>query len=261
MSHNLDDLIMDEPEIETPKSKSILSRIGMAIIVLIIGMIASKLILSDKGDPVEIKKADKVKEIIDPTKTDEDIVKKLSQEEISKQKSKKKQNASLESEDQIELDDSMLNSGDSFTLDDSDFGSDYARPKETPQSPTQQVQQETPKVSEPTPTPPPPKRVATPQRPHLQPQQHKTPPPKPTSSPRQKVATGKYYIQVASFSKEVLARNYAKKLKQQGYNSIIFPYKNFYKVRIGPYTLQEAKAKLKIAKSKFSPDVFIVKGK
>jgi len=54
MSHNLDDLIIEEPkssEGQKPK-KSVLSKIALIIIVLIVGVVISKLIISDSGDPI-----------------------------------------------------------------------------------------------------------------------------------------------------------------------------------------------------------------
>jgi DedD protein len=278
MSHELDDLIIDEPAGNNKKSKNILSRIALIIIFLIAGIIISKLILSDKGDPNEIDRGNKLGEIIDPTKTDPEIVKLTKDDSFEKRPPIRKDNSKptkpvqRESESDVNIDDSMIDGG-SITFDDNDFGSDYGTMGGASSQMDMGMDDEvTPTHA--TPTTPQVKQESVKPKPKSQPQhqnkrraQHQaiqnelSQRAKPTTHQTPAKMSGKYFIQIGSFSKRP-ADSYLRSIRQKGYTPFIIHSGNLYKVRVGPYnSFQEAKAKLEVVKRALSTDGFVVKRK
>jgi len=265
MNHNLDDLIIDESEIETPKPKNLLSKIALIIIVLIVGIVISKLIISDKGDPIESIKDKELEKITDPSQTDPEIAKLAKEDNFEKV------------DNTLNRDLSPINQGtkdeEDISLDDTNFDSDYGsvslaqnEPSNTPASQQNNSPQETTPLVTPTPQTIKPRVVQ--QQPRTQ-QIHQTPrvqqqrqqrPRQTTPKPVKRVSiVGKYFIQVGSFSKKPSSK-YLSAIKQKGYTPFIIKSGNLYKVRVGPYnSFADAKAKLSAVNSALNTQGFVVK--
>jgi cell division protein FtsN len=268
MNHNLDDLIIDEPEIESTKSKSVLSKVALIIIVLIVGIVISKLIISDKGDPVETVKDKELTQITDPSQTDPEIAKLATDDKLNggggssfdKDLTPIKQDSTTQKEQE-----------DDLSLEDSSFDSDYGfntppatQNLQTDQEPQDTAQVQTPAVTKPITKP------ATQQTTHPTQNIVKTKPkrtphtaPKPATTTQKPVKraslVGKYFIQVGSFSKKPSAK-YLNSIKQKGYTPFIIRAGNLYKVRVGPFnSFADAKAKLPAVNSALSTQGFVVK--
>ncbi len=252
MNHNLDDLIIDEPELESPKPKNLLSKLALIIIVLIVGIVISKLIISDKGDPVETVKDKELAQITDPSQTDPEIAK------LAKEESFEKDGGALDKD--LTPINQETPKEDDINLEDTNFDSDYGSANFTPVQNLNQPETK-PQVNKPKPTPKPAAPAKEPPKPKPAPVKQQKPKQKPTTPKPVKRASlvGKYFIQVGSFSKKPSPK-YLNSIKQKGYTPFVIESGNLYKVRVGPFnSFADAKAKLPAVNSALNTQGFVVK--
>ena len=232
--HNLDDLIIGDPEPGGGKSKSLLSLIALLLIILIVGVFLAKLLFSG---PEELEKTPEtelsgiVKPHTPAAGTPHAAAKPVEKipEELQPMRDEK-----LPANEEL-----------------------------TPLAPTH--------PAKPAARPKPEKRAAViSTRPKPKPQAKKPvakPKPKPAQlfekKPKSKSAAGKkvYYIQVGSF-KRMPDKKFLDKMKAVGYEPIIVKTGSMIKVRVGPYSSYgDAKAKLPEVKSKLGIAGFVVRKK
>ena len=238
--HNLDDLIIGDPEPGGGKSKSLLSLIALVLIILIVGVLLAKLIFSEpeeigESEPTEltgmvkpesgVKEAPKAK----PVEKIPDELKPIARETLPESEELK------------------------------------------PITPVP-----TPETTAPRPTPTEEKSAAA-EKKTAKPSIEKRPKAKPKPKPKPKTkpselfekkkqaapaaGTRNYYIQVGSF-KRMPEQKFLDKMKAVGYEPIIVKTGKMIKVRIGPYgSYGDAKAKLPEVKSKLGIAGFVVRKK
>jgi DedD protein len=272
MNHNLDDLIIDEPEVSksSSSSKSILSKVALVVIVLIVGVVVSKLVMSDKGDPIETVKDKELQGIVDPGKTDPEFAD-LAKDGAPKVEDKKSI-SDIEGDSDLQM---IKESSNTQTLskndnvdfgDGSDFNSDYGMDSGFGSSSIQDT---------PTPTKPATTSMEAPESSFTEAQPQYTPPPKPKPKPKPAPApkrttthhttapAGMYYIQVGAFSKKP-SEKYLNSIRAKGYKVFVLhsPNSTLYKVRVGPYrTRDEANAKLSSVNRALNIKALVLKGK
>ncbi len=250
--HNLDDLIIGEPESGGKGPKSLLTLIGLILIILIVGVFLAKLIFSESEAPEE------------PTTELTGVVKPAGQRSTTETKGPKAQPAE-------EIPDELKPIAKETLPESSEL--DSPAPSASPSAKAKTSRPAPPEAEAPRPvTKPKPKPVAA-----KKPAPAPTPKPKPQvkkPSPgelfaKQKTETksqtkqpaGKkiYYIQVGSF-KRMPNQKYLDKIKARGYKPVIVKSGEMIKVRVGPYSsYAEAKAKLPEVKEKLGIAGFVVR--
>jgi len=219
--HHLDDLIIDELEPTSQKSKTFLSIIALAIVILIVGLILWAL-LFDSSEPTPTdSNSQNQSQSLDPALTP------------------------LE----------PLDHAKASTPANPFKAPQVARPKPTPKPasmPNPHPKNPPAPVQKPTPAPKP----AAP-APQVTPPVTHAPPPK---GHLIKTADKPiYYIQVGAFKRDPSPR-FMKKLKENGFTFITKSSRGVRRVRVGPYdSYEEAKAALPVVKQKLNVDGLIVK--
>ncbi len=238
--HNLDDLIIDTPRSKESKAKGVLTIIALLIVVLIVAIILTKIILKDP-DTGTAALNDDATEMIDPELTLENTT----QEPKAKEDNQAELSKMIESEIKDPEEEKVKTK--TVTV------------EETPKAP----QPVKPEPVKPAPAPvakAPVKKevVALPKDTYSTPK--KAAPSKPKPAPVT-VATGGYYIQVASY-KNMLTTNsrLIKTLRKYHYSYKIMNENGMHKVRIGPYKSREAVDRAIVrVKNLINKSAFVVK--
>ena len=233
--HNLDDLIIGDPDPGGGKSKSLLSLVALVLIVLIVGVLLAKLIFSGPEEIEEVggnnteltgivkpARMEKRSPAARPAETIPEELKPITRETLPK-------NDELKPLAPV-------------------------KPKTQPRAEKKPITIETrpkPKVETVKPKPKP--------KPKTKPselfEKKKQPKAADTATKRS------YYIQVGSF-KRMPEQKFLDKMKAVGYEPIIVKTGKMIKVRIGPYgSYGDAKAKLPEVKEKLGIDGFVVRKK
>jgi cell division septation protein DedD len=233
--HNLDDLIIGDPEPGGGKSKSLLSLVALVLIILIVGVLLAKLIFSG---PEELDEAA-------PT----ELTGLVKPDAKAKPSAKAKPVEKIPDELKPITRESLPESDDLKPI-----APRAATPKPAPK-PAEKKTEERPAPAA--------KPVAE--------QPKAKPKPKPKAKPAElfekkpaakPAATGRtYYIQLGSF-KRMPDQKFLDKIKAAGYEPLIIKTGTMIKVRIGTYgSYGEAKAKLPEIKQKLGIDGFVVRKK
>jgi len=235
--HNLDDLIIGDPEPGGGKSKSLLSLIALVLIILIVGVLLAKLIFSG---PEEIE------EEAAPTELTGLVKPKAKTKRSSETTPKARPAEKIPDELKPITRETLPESEDLKPIVPKPTPKPAVKPKSTekntvPSAPKKPVA----KTSKPKPRPKPADLF------------EKKPKPQKTTP-----STGKsYYIQLGSF-KRMPDQKFLDKIKANGYEPIIVKSGNMIKVRIGTYgSYGDAKAKLPEVKEKLGIDGFVVRKK
>ncbi|WP_457606584.1 SPOR domain-containing protein [Nitratifractor sp.] len=237
--HNLDDLIIGEPDHGGGKSKSFLTLVALLLIILIVGIVLVKLILgggeeelSEKSSPTELTS------VVNPGMEKAEATQKRAHEEPIPEELKPITEERL-------------------TPPPVSKPKAQPKPKSAVKKPT--ASKPTVKKPEAKPTPKPtPKPTAKSQ---TKPKAERKPT-SPSKLFKQKdaAASGKsYYIQVGSF-KRPPTQKFLDEMKAKGYEPIIVKSGQMIKVRVGPYgSYGDAKAKLPEIKEKLGISGFVVR--
>jgi|AAUQ01.1.fsa_nt_gi cell division septation protein DedD len=296
--HNLDDLIMDdEPEVKksTSKLKSILSKVAVVIILLIVGVVINKLVMSDKGDPVETVKEKELQEIIDPSNTDPEIQNATKngdfyegnevkeRQQVNNNSNRRSNNDNFGNnlvDDELEPMDNVetytntnsnkqrkepkMKEEDEVSLDSNfDFGADYGA-DDIDSNPVQSdmaIAPQTNVVRKPAQN-----DFVDREEPRVVRKPKPKPKPKPVRTERsrvklQKPPSGAYYIQIVALSKKP-SDKYLKNIESKGYRVFVVYSGRFYRVRVGPYkTRDEAKSHIETVNKEFRTKAIVIKGK
>jgi len=243
--HNLDDLIIGEPESGGKGSKSLLTLIGLILIILIVGVFLAKLIFSE---PESTSK--------EATTELTGVVKPLQHETTDRGKEPKAQPAEEIPDDLKPLSQEPLPESDELTPLKPTVSHAAAQTRRTPSRQTAPLQPVRPKTTVSKKHAPKPKRTVKKPTPRQLFARQK---PKAKSEAKPAAAKKIYYIQVGSF-KRMPNQKYLDKIKAQGYRPIIVRSGAMIKVRVGPYgSYAEAKAKLPEVKEKLGISGFVVR--
>jgi len=250
--HNLDDLIIGEPESGGKGPKSLLTLIGLILIILIVGVFLAKLIFSEPETTSE-----------EATTELTGVVKPAGQGATAEAKGPKAQPAE-EIPDELKpiAKETLPESGELSPI--APSASPSAKAKTS--RPTPPKTGASHPVAKPKPKPVTAKKPAP--APKSKPKVKKTSPSElfakqkaKTKSKAEQPAAGKkiYYIQIGSF-KRMPNQKYLDKIKAQGYKPVIVRSGEMVKVRVGPYSsYAEAKAKLPEVKEKLGISGFVVR--
>jgi cell division protein FtsN len=237
--HNLDDLIIGDPDSGGGRSKSLLSLVALALIILIVGVLLAKLLFSGPEELEEGGNNTELTGIVKPAGSDRDTGKKQAPSAHPVE--------SIPDELKPITREKVPKSEELKPL-------APVRPAAKPKAEKKPITIET--------RPKPKKPVAKPK-----------PKPKPKAKPSElfkkksqpnaaEPATQRvYYIQVGSF-KRMPEQKFLDKMKTVGYEPVIVKTGTMIKVRVGPYgSYAEAKAKLPEVKEKLGIDGFVVRKK
>ncbi len=235
--HNLDDLIIGEPTQATNKSKSILAIIALIVIILLVGILLSKMILESPEDDIILPDNNQTEfvspdliPVVNDDKESNDELTPIKKEELPEPEPKEKPKKKIEK----------------------------PKPKPTPKK------EEPKKIEEPIkPKPVKPKPVKPkPIKKEPIKEQVKKPVKKP-AKPSELFSKNKsvYYVQVGAFNKDPNPK-YLKKIKDAGFNYIINKNEKTRRVRVGPYgSYAEAKTAVSDINSSIGTAGFVIKSK
>jgi len=256
MSDNLDDLILTDPEPETPKSKGVLALLALIVLLIVVGAVLANMIFSSPDDEANATQSEAIKAPVVDINTNSSI------DDNNIAEMNKETNNSNVDADLAPLDDSAMPSKvDTVSIDnnnidsksdnnngDNDNGSEESKNLAgsivtTKVKPGSNVAQTTVEKS-----------VHKPK--------HVTHKPKVTKTVK-KVShkyggSGSTYIQVGSFSKGP-TESFIRKIRNAGFRYRIREVNGYRRVLVGPFTSARAKEVLGIVKSKISPSAFIKK--
>ena len=251
--HNLDDLIIGEPEAGGKRPKSLLTLIGLILIILIVGVFLARLIFSAPETTAE-----------EATTELTGVVKPAGQGTTAQTKGPKAQPAE-EIPDELkpiaketlpensELKPIAAPSASPSAKTEVPLPADKPKSKSvTPKNPADKPKSKsvTPKKSAPAPHPEPKPKVKKTSPSELFTKQKSEP-----SASGDKV----YYIQVGSF-RRMPNQKYLDKIKAQGYKPVIVKSGEMIKVRVGPFgSYADAKSKLPEVKEKLGISGFVVR--
>ena len=233
--HNLDDLILGDPEPGHSGSKSLLSLIALILIILIVGVLLAKMLLSDPEESTKEAAGTNLTGVVAPKGPAAAPAEELPPELAPIRKEELPEHKALEP---------MTPTKPKTT----------PKPKPRPKA--------TPKPR-PKPKPAPTHKTAPkPKKPKPSELFKKSTPAKPVAPTTAPASTGKtYYIQVGSF-KRMPDQRFLDKIKAQGYEPIIVKSGSMIKVRVGSYgSYAEAKSQLPVVKEKLGVDGFVVRKK
>ena len=247
--HNLDDLIIGEPKSEDKGSKSLLTLIGLILIILIVGVFLAKLIFSE---PETVSNEATTEELTG-------VVKPLQHETTDRLKGPKAQPTEEIPDELKPLSKETLPESEELTPLKPSVSHTVAQTHRTPSrktAPRQPIPPHTIVSGKPSTTSQPKIRVKKPNPRQLFAQQKSK-----AKSKAKPTATVKkiYYIQVGSF-KRMPNQKYLDKIKAQGYKPVIVKSGAMIKVRVGPYgSYAEAKGRLPEVKEKLGISGFVVR--
>jgi len=278
MSDNLDDLILTDPEPETPKSKGVLALLALVVLLIVVGAVLAKMIFSSPNDDANATQNEAIKAPVVAIDSSDDSNKKASEVNSSSIESdltpldaedaqKNVETVSLDNKADKKADSgkSDKNSNDSADIDNNepeDLSSNSNLNKEnlagsivsTRVNPvTHKVETTVAKTK---------KQVK-----HIK---HKNVvlKPNPTYTHKSNVKTSSYtssyassgntYIQVGSFAKGPAA-SFIRKIRNAGFRYRIREVNGYRRVLVGPFTSAKAKKVLGRVKSRISPAAFITK--
>ncbi len=238
--HNLDDLIIDTPRSKESKAKGILTIIALLIVVLIVAIILTKIILKDP-DTGTAALNDDATEMIDPELTLENTT----QEPKAKEDNQAELSKMIESEIKDPEEEKVKTK--TVTVEETPKAPQLVKPEPVKPAPAPVAKAPVKKEV-----------VALPKDTYSTPK--KAAPSKPKPAPVT-VATGGYYIQVASY-KNMLTTNsrLIKTLRKYHYSYKIMNENGMHKVRIGPYKSREAVDRAIVrVKNLINKSAFVVK--
>ncbi len=246
--HNLDDLIIGEPESGGKGPKSLLTLIGLILIILIVGVFLAKLIFSEPETPAEgatTELTGVVKPAGQGTAAEAKGSKAQPAEEIPDELKPIAKETLPESSELSPIAPSAPHTAKSKTSRPAPKKAAAPRPAAKPKPVTAQK-----------PAPAPKSKVKKTRPSELFAKQKA----KTKSKAKQPPAGSKiYYIQIGSF-KRMPNQKYLDKIKAQGYKPIIVKSGEMVKVRVGPYgSYADAKAKLPVVKEKLGISGFVVR--
>jgi len=231
--HNLDDLIIGEPNPGGGKSKSLLSLIALALIILIVGVLLAKLIFSEPEE-ISDKGSTELTGLVKPESRSEEHPKAKPAEKIP---------------DELKpiTRETIPESGDLKPI----------APKPAPKAASARpkpAEKKSVKTKPASTNKPKPKSKAKPKPAELFEKKTRN---KPSAETEKKA----YYIQLGSF-KRMPDQKFLDKIKAGGYEPIIVKTGEMIKVRIGTYgSYGDAKAKLPEIKKQLGIDGFVVRKK
>jgi cell division septation protein DedD len=237
--HNLDDLIVGEPDAGGKGSKSLLTLVGLILIILIVGVFLAKLILGGPEAPQETELTGISKPSAHPT---------------AKTKAASTSGNEPIPEELRPISKETLPATEELTP---------IQPSQTAKTPSKPpVVKQTPETK----PQPKPRTTASKPEPKPKPEIQKSPKElfaKQTQSKKSatKTATGsrQYFIQLGSF-KRMPDKKFLDKIKAQGYKPIIVKAGSMIKVRVGPYgSYADAKTKLPMIKEQLGISGFVVR--
>ncbi len=249
--HNLDDLIIGEPESGGKGPKSLLTLIGLILIILIVGVFLAKLIFSEPETTSE-----------EATTELTGVVKPAGQGTTAEAKGPKAQPAE-EIPDELKpiAKETLPESGELSPIAPSASPSAKAKtsrptpPKAEAARPVTKPKPKPVAAKKPTPAPKPKPKVKKPSPSELFAKQKA----KTKSKAEQPAGKKIYYIQIGSF-KRMPNQKYLNKIKAKGYKPVIVKSGEMVKVRVGPYSsYADAKAKLPEVKEKLGISGFVVR--
>jgi len=235
--HNLDDLIIGDPEPGGGKSRSLLSLVALVLIILIVGVLLTKLIFSGPEE-LDDGKTTELTGLVKPAPSTRAPQSKAQPAEPIPDELKPITRENLPESDELKP---------------------IVPRRQTPQTSAKPVakkpapRRQAPKTVTPKPKPKP--QIKT-----------KTKPAKlfekrPKTSPQTETVKRSYYIQLGSF-KRMPDQKFLDKIKAAGYKPLIIKTGNMIKVRIGTYnSYGEAKAKLPVIKEQLGIAGFVVRKK
>ncbi len=238
--HNLDDLIIDTPRSKESKAKGVLTIIALLIVVLIVAIILTKIILKDP-DTGTAALNDDATEMIDPELTLENTT----QEPKAKEDNQAELSKMIESEIKDPEEEKVKTK--TVTVEETPKAPQLVKPEPVKPAPAPVAKAPVKKEV-----------VALPKDTYSTPK--KAAPSKPKPAPVT-VATGGYYIQVASY-KNMLTTNsrLIKTLRKYHYSYKIMNENGMHKVRIGPYKSREAVDRAIVrVKNLINKSAFVVK--
>ncbi len=238
--HNLDDLIIDTPRSKESKAKGVLTIIALLIVVLIVAIILTKIILKDP-DTGTAALNDDATEMIDPELTLENTT----QEPKAKEDNQAELSKMIESEIKGPEEEKVKTK--TITVEETPKAPKAVKPEPVKPAPAPVAKAPVKKEV-----------VALPKDTYSTPK--KAAPSKPKPAPVT-VATGGYYIQVASY-KNMLTTNsrLIKTLRKYHYSYKIMNENGMHKVRIGPYKSREAVDRAIVrVKNLINKSAFVVK--
>ncbi len=224
--HSLDDLIIGEPSPTTKKSKSLLTIIALIVIVLLIGILLSKMILGTAEDGIDLPEENQTTFVSpDLIPMDTPKVQKHNNDlaPIKNEKLPKKQSVKV-----------------------------IKKPVQPQKVTKKPIQTKTPKV-----------KVAPKPKVVKKPVIVNKPKPKQTPKPKELFNKGKptYFVQVGAFNRDPNPK-FLKKIESAGLNYVIQKNEKTRRVRVGPYgSYAEAKAALSDVNSSIGIAGFVVKQK
>ncbi|ADV46906.1 SPOR domain-containing protein [Nitratifractor salsuginis] len=238
--HNLDDLIIGEPDSGNKGSKSLLTLVGLILIILIVGVFLAKLILGGPDVPQEAQET----ELTGISKPAAHPAAKPRQPTASKSEALPEELQPISKE--------TLPSTEELTP---------IHPPVTAKVPSKpHIVKQTPKTQST------PKAKVSVSKPKPKPKVKKSPKElfakqSRNKKPAAKTATGtrQYFIQLGSF-KRMPDKKFLDKIKARGYKPIIVKAGEMIKVRVGPYgSYADAKAKLPTIKDQLGISGFVVR--
>ncbi len=267
--HNLEDLIIEDPEPSKKKPKKIVTLIALIIIILVSGTMLTKMIFgngesTDKKSTVSNDR--RVDKELSPIKSPIKVKSPNDAEELPDELAPLSENPS-----KIQMEDEEERKSEKSTalieeIEDVTQGEEE-KPVANAQKEERIRKTEEPVIKEKS-SPPEKKRKKKRERRVERKEHRKSPKPselfkqqKRKEHTRERVASGRYYIQVGSFSKRP-NDEYLDNIAKSGYRYITVKSENLVKIRIGPYrSYEEAKAELPTIKSKLNIAGFVVKAK
>lgn len=249
--HNLDDLIIGEPESGGKGPKSLLTLIGLILIILIVGVFLAKLIFSEPETTSE-----------EATTELTGVVKPAGQGTTAEAKGPKAQPAE-EIPDELKpiAKETLPESGELSPIAPSASPSAKAKtsrptpPKAEAARPVTKPKPKPVAAKKPAPAPKPKPKVKKPSPSELFAKQKA----KTKSKAEQPAGKKIYYIQIGSF-KRMPNQKYLDKIKAKGYKPVIVKSGEMVKVRVGPYgSYADAKARLPEVKEKLGISGFVVR--
>jgi cell division septation protein DedD len=241
--HNLDDLIIGEPDSGNKGSKSLLTLVGLILIILIVGVFLAKLIFGGPESGTEVQETELT-----------GIAKPAAPSSSTQAKAASASGAEEIPEELQPIAKETVPANKELTP------PKTAKAPSKPQ-PVEHTAQKRPRPKPETAAPAPVRTVAK-----SKPKAHKSPrelfakqkKPK-ASAPRTAAGEKSYFIQLGSF-KRMPDKKFLDKIKAQGYKPVIVKAGPMIKVRIGPYgSYADAKAKLPTIKDQLGISGFVVR--
>jgi len=250
--HNLDDLIIGEPEPRGSSSKNILSLIALVVILLISGVFLAKLIFGGTGDTSSETKPAELTGVVAPKTVNTKKIMAKPVEEIPDELKPITRESLPEKSQLSPIPEVKKEAPAREKTETSIRATEKKREKtETPAKKEAEKPAPMPSVAEK-------KKKSASEKPVKKEEKKK-----PASQLFKKTAKGKnsYYIQIGSFRRKP-DRKYFDKIKAKGYMPVIVKTGDMIKVRVGPYSSYDtAKAKLPEVKEKLGIDGFVVRKK